>query len=155
MRDDEEARLIEKLRKIEALFARPGTPGEKAAAGDALKRLRERLQHFERAERLVELRFTLGDTWSRLLFVALLRRYGLEPYRYPRQRRTTVMARVAPSFVHQVLWPEFQELNSTLRSHLHAVTMRVITQAIHQNGSEAEERPRGGAASAAGERFRG
>lgn len=144
MHDDEEARLIARLRKIEALFARPGTPGEKAAAGDALKRIRERLRHFERAEALVEFRFTLGDNWSRLLFVALLRRYGLAPYRYPRQRRTTVMVKIAPTFVHEVLWPEFRQLNATLRSHLHAVTMRVIAQAIHKNGGEAEERPRGG-----------
>ena len=35
-----EARLCEKLRKIEALFAGAGTPGEKAAAGAAADRIR-------------------------------------------------------------------------------------------------------------------
>jgi hypothetical protein len=39
----------------------------------------------------VEFRFSLADQWSRHLLVALLRRYGIKPYRYSRQRRTTVM----------------------------------------------------------------
>lgn len=136
---DEEARLIAKLRKIEALFARPATPGEKAAAGDALRRIRERLRQFERSEPIIEFRFSFADDWSRLLFVALLRRYGLSAYRYPRQRRTTVMTRVAASFVRKVLWPEFVQLNATLKAHLQAVTMRVISQAIHEHAGEAEE----------------
>ena len=35
--------LRDKLRKIEALFAGAATPGEKAAAGAAAERIRERL----------------------------------------------------------------------------------------------------------------
>lgn len=136
----EELDLIEKLRKIEALFARAGTAGEKAAAGSALDRIRERLRHFERVERPIEYRFTLSDSWSRSLFVALLRRYGLEPYRYRGQRATTVMVRVTRSFVQETLWPEFQQLDATLRRHLSDVTQRVISQAIFADMKEAEER---------------
>jgi hypothetical protein len=140
MHTDEEQRLIEKLRKIETLFARPSTPGERIAAENAAERIRQRLQNLEKVERPIEFRFSLPDTWSRSLFVALLRRYGVEPYRYRGQRRTTVMARVTRTFATEVLWPEFQQLNETLRDHLESVTHRVIRQAIHGNDAEVNER---------------
>lgn len=139
--EDEERRLVEKLRKIEALFARPGSEGERLAAESARERIRQRLARLERLEPPIEIRFSLPDDWSRALFLALLRRYGLHPYRYAGQRRTTVMVRVARSFADEVLWPEFQQLHATLRAHLQAVTERVIAQAIHGHHGEAEERP--------------
>ncbi len=137
----EEARLVEKLRKIEMLFARTDVAGERAAAASALERIRERLDQIERTEPPVEFRFSLPDAWSKSLFLALLRRYGLEPYRYRGQRRTTVMVRVTRTFADQVLWPEFRELDATLRQHLDSVTQRIIATAIHGDASDAEERP--------------
>jgi hypothetical protein len=71
--------------------------------------------------------------------VALLRRYDLKPYRYPRQRHTTVMVRVSERFVNETLWPEFQQLSGTLRSYLMDVTTRVVAQVIHRDTSEARE----------------
>jgi hypothetical protein len=111
---DEEWHLIEKLRKIETLFARTTNLGEREAAKGALERIRQRLAQLEKTESAVEFRFSLPDEWSKLLFIALLRRYGLTPYRYASQRRTTVMVKVASSFVDDVLWPEFQQVNATL-----------------------------------------
>lgn len=140
MQEDEEARLIEKLRKIEALFARATNAGERVAAESARDRIRVRLEKLEKTERAVEYRFTLPDGWSKSLFIALLRRYGIRPYRYSGQRRTTVMARVTRTFAEEVLWPEFEELNATLRAHLDSVTRRVIAQAIHGDAADAEER---------------
>jgi hypothetical protein len=139
--DDEEQRLIDKLRKIEALFARPATAGEKSAAASARERIRERLRALERTERPIEYRFGMTDGWSKALFIALLRRYDLKPFRYRGQRRTTVMVRVTETFVNEVLWPEFQQLNATLRTHLEAVTQRIVAQAIHGAEGEIEERP--------------
>src|SRR5438132_7783267 len=138
---DEESRLIEKLRKIETLFARTTNPGERQAAESALERIRRRLNELEKTERPIEFRFSLSDGWSKLLFIALLHRYSLRPYRYAGQRRTTVMVKVAASFVDDVLWPEFQELNATLCSHLDSVTKRIIQQAIHGGDTDIEERP--------------
>ena len=136
----EEDRLVEKLRKIEALFARPSTEGERIAAGGALDRIRRRLRDLERAERPVEYRFSLSDTWAKSLFIALLRRYGLQPYRYPRQRRNTVMVRVTATFVNETLWPEYQEFHKSLRAHLEAVTTRVIAEAISGDATDVEVR---------------
>jgi hypothetical protein len=87
----------------------------------------------------VEFRFTLTDQWSRHLFVALMRRYGINLYRYRGQRRTTVMARLSRSFVNDTLWPEFQELQSTLAAYFDALTDRVIEQALEVKAGEAEE----------------
>jgi hypothetical protein len=86
----------------------------------------------------------MADMWSRKVFVALLRRYGIRPYRYSGQRYTTVMAKVSRRFVDETLWPEFQEFSETLNSYLSDVTDRVVQQVIHQDSSEAEvvEKPK-------------
>jgi hypothetical protein len=133
-----EAKLIEKLRLIEALFSGAATEGERMAAGRARERILERLELFEKEDPPHEYRFTMGDIWSRKVFVALLRRYGISPYRYKRQRYTTVMAKVSKKFVDETLWPEYQELSQTLRAYLSDMTDRVVSQVIHQDSSEAE-----------------
>jgi hypothetical protein len=137
---DEEQQLIAKLRKVEALFARPGTEGERDAAENAANRIRARLTALEDTEPSLEFRFTLTDAWSRALFVAVLRRHGLQPYRYHGQRRTTVMVRAVKSYVDGTLWPEFLQLQSVLHEHFEAVTKRVIAQAIGTDDSDAEVR---------------
>lgn len=71
--------------------------------------------------------------------MALCRRYGIKPYRYRGQRRTTLMARVSRRFVDETLWPEYEQLSAVLRRHLDEVTHRIITAAIHQDVSEATE----------------
>lgn len=134
-----EAQLREKLRKIEALFAGAGTVGERIAAEAALERVRARLAGLERSDPLIEMQFSLQDQWSRRLFLALCRRYGLKPYRLYRQRLTTVMLRVPRGFVDQVLWPEFQALNAALVQYLNEVTTRIIREEVHRDTSEAAE----------------
>ena len=135
-----EAQLREKLQKIEALFAGAGTAGERNAAEAALERVRARLAELQRQDPPIEMQFSLADQWSRRLFLALCRRYGLDPYRLYRQRLTTVMLRVPKGFVDQVLWPEFQELNAALAQYLNDVTTRVIHDEVHRDTSEAAER---------------
>jgi len=134
----DEQDLIEKLHRIERLYAGATTPGEKNAAAHAYERIKERLKEMEGTEKPVEFKFTMADMWSRRLFVALMRRYGINPYRYKRQRYTTVMAKVPPSFVDETLWPEFQKLNDQLRSYLDSVTERVVSEAIFKDSSDAE-----------------
>jgi hypothetical protein len=133
----DETRLIEKLRLIEALFAGATTPGEKDAADRARQRILDRLESCERVDPPVVYRFSMNDMWSRKVFVALLRRYGITPYRRSGQRYTTVMAKVSMRFVGETLWPEFQEISATLQKYLSDVTDRVVGQVIHQDSSEA------------------
>src|SRR5450432_849900 len=94
-----EARLREKLRKIEALFAGAGTAGERAAAGAAADRIRARLGKAAGSEALEEIKFSVPDVWSRQLCIALCRRYGISPYRYRRMHRQTVIVKAPRSFV--------------------------------------------------------
>ena len=82
----EESKFIEKLRLIEALFSGAATEGERVAAERARERILERLKFWEREDPPLEYRFSMGDMWSRKVFVALLRRYGIRFYRYKRQR---------------------------------------------------------------------
>jgi hypothetical protein len=154
----EEDRLRDKLLKIEALFARAGTHGERMAAESALNRIRARLaeafppkaSQAKQAppkepqpkqpprETSVVMRFSLPDPWSRRLFVALCRRHGLKPYREPRQRKTTVMLLVVRSFVDHVLWPEFETLNRDLVRELSDTTNQVILRSgLHGRKSRA------------------
>lgn len=83
----------------------------------------------------------MPDQWSRHLFLALCRRYGMKPYRYYRQRRNTVMVRAPKRFLDQVLWPEFSELDQALQAYLHQVTLRVIRDEVFADASEAQEIP--------------
>jgi hypothetical protein len=135
----DEALLREKLRKLEALFAGAGTPGEKNAAEAGLERIQARLAELESSDPPIEMQFSLSDLWTRKLFLALCRRYGLRPYRLPRQRTTTVMLRVPKKFLDQVLWPEFKELSAALSRYLDEVTTRVIREEVHRDTSEARE----------------
>ncbi|WP_309691182.1 hypothetical protein [Armatimonas sp.] len=135
----DEEKLVEKLRRIEALYARPGTVGEREAAAGARERILARLKEVEKVEPLVEYKFSMTDRWAQQLFMALLRRYNLKPYRYSGQKRTTVMVKVTRSFVKETLWPEFEALNATLEEHLTEVTQRVVSEALHPDTSDAAE----------------
>lgn len=146
----DEERLIERLKLVEALHAGAATPGERDVAASARARILDRLKEFTRSEPPVEYSFKLADAWSRKLFVALLRRYDIRPYRYPRQRHTTVMARVPVSFVKETLWPEFLELNKSLQQFLSNITERVIREGVHGDDSEPELRPQTAALNAPG-----
>jgi hypothetical protein len=136
---DDRHKLFETLRKIEALYAGAATPGERDAAAGARERIRARLKSVSEQERSEEYRFSMDNPWSRKVFVALLRRYGIEPYRYSRQRRNTVMARAPRSFVDQTLMPEFEEVNRALFDHLDRITDDIISQEISNDTSEARE----------------
>lgn len=131
----DEARLLEKLRAIEALFAGATTAGERGAADQARQRIRARIEEL-RSEQVVEWQFSL-DPWSQRLFVALARRYGLSPYRYQRQRYSTLMIRGPERFLRDTFVPEYQEMANTLHAHLTAVTERVVAEALDPDSSDA------------------
>jgi hypothetical protein len=134
----DESRLIEKLRLIETLFAGAQTAGEKDAADRARQRILDRLKSIEAADPPVEFKFTLRDMWQRKVMVALMRRYGLKPYRYSGQRYTTVMTKAPEKFISETLWPEFQEISQTLQTYLSEVTERVVSEVICRDNSDAD-----------------
>jgi hypothetical protein len=64
---------------------------------------------------------------------------GLHPFRHRRMHRPRIVIEVPKSFVEQVLWPEFQELNAALVAYLSEITEKVIREEVHRETGEAEE----------------
>jgi hypothetical protein len=135
-----EQELRERLRKISALFEGATTPGERQAAAAAIERVKKALAGMQQTQQSVEMQFTLPDRWQRRLFAALCRRYGLEPYRYKRQRYTTVMVRAPRRFIDVTLWPEYLELKEALDQYLNEATERIIREEVYGDAQEARER---------------
>jgi hypothetical protein len=135
-----EQELREKLRKISALFEGATTIGERSAAAAAIERVRKALVVVGQTEHPVETQFTLSDHWHRRLFTALCRRYSLEPYRYRRQRHTTVVVRAPRSFVDLTLWPEYLQIKDALDEYLNEATERIIREEVYSDSAEAPER---------------
>lgn len=135
-----EQQLRERLRKIQALFEGATTTGERDAAAAAIDLVKRALGTTARTEPPVEFRFSMPDEWQRRLFVALCRRYGLKPFRYERQRYTTVMLNAPASFVHKTLWPEYEELREALNNYLNEATERIIREEVYGDAAEASKR---------------
>jgi hypothetical protein len=138
----DQATLEQRLRKIEALFAGTTSDGEREAARLAAERIRARLADWRRLEGDVAMTYSLPDPWERQLFIALCRRYGLQPYREHRQRASTVMLRAPTAFHNNTLWPEFRALADELHKELADLTARVIRETIHGDVSDAVEEPK-------------
>jgi len=136
MRDQDDIR--EKLAKLEALFSRGATAGERAAAGAALERLQSRLDIDapSQDEPVIELQYSLPDIWAVRLFVALCRKHDVKPYRYPRQRRTTVMVRVQQTRFEQTIAREFQTLHRELTSYFNETLNHLIANVMKSDGDD-------------------
>lgn len=98
----DEQQLRAKLRKITALFEGAATAGERQAAAAAIERIKRALDAAIKTQPLPETKFRMADQWQRRLFLALCRRYGLEPYRYRGQRYTTVVLRAPRAFIDKL-----------------------------------------------------
>jgi hypothetical protein len=136
MRDQDDIR--EKLAKLEALFSRGATAGERAAAGAALERLQSRLDIDtpSKEEPVIELQYSLPDIWAVRLFVALCRKHDIKPYRYPRQRRTTVMVRVQKTSFEQTIAREFQTLHRELTIYFNETLNHLIANVMKSDGDD-------------------
>jgi hypothetical protein len=131
--------LIEKIRKVEALYLSTNSLGEANAAQTALQRLRDQLA--AAPEPAEEFQMSLPDPWKRQLFLALVRRHGFKPYRRYRQRYSTVLVKIAPRYMNEILWPEYLEMSRLLDGYLAEATQDIIKRAVHKDISEAEETP--------------
>ena len=136
-----ESDIQDKLRKIQALYEKATSVGEKEAAEAAKKRLTGAMGTSPTPpptqEQIRSHRCCLGDTWTVSLFIALARKHGLRVYRRYRQHRTTVMVDATQSFLDKVLWPEFTALSQALRGYLEAATNKIIQEAVHPDTSDA------------------
>ena len=135
-----EQQLRDKLRKITALFEGAATAGERQAAAAAIGRIRQALEAAAKTQPPAEIKFSMADQWQRRLFLALCRRYGIEPYRYKGQRYNTLIIRAPRAFVDSTLWPEYLELQAALHAYLNEATERIIREEVFGDAAEANER---------------
>lgn len=156
------ASLLERLRKIHALYDAPATEGERQAAAAAAARVEERLRAAasaassgrERERERVdepnrEFQIRIDDAWSRQLFIGIARHHGVSPYRYPNQRRTSLVVRTTASLLDRVIMPHYRDSVTVLREHFDAIAAKVIREALHVASDEAEVRVESGADSLA------
>jgi len=132
--------IRDRLAKLEALFARGATEGERAAAGAALERMQARLDlgggGTSKAEPEIEMQYSLPDVWAVKLFVALCRKHGVKPYRYPRQRRTTVMVQVRKAEFEHTIAAEFQSLHRELTGYFSEMVEHLIANVMQSDGDD-------------------
>jgi hypothetical protein len=126
--------IRERLTKLEALFARGATAGERAAAGAALERMQARLEKEGEAE--TEVRYSLPDVWSVRLFVAICRKHDVQPYRYQRQRRTTVMVRIRKTEFERTVAAEFHALHQELTNYFAEMVDHLISDVMKSDGDD-------------------
>ena len=74
--------------------------------------------------------------WSLRLFIAVCRKHGVHPYRYARQRRTTVMVRARERDFDREVWLGFSMLNSEFEIYIQDVTDHLITRAMRLDGDD-------------------
>jgi hypothetical protein len=130
--------IREKLAKLERLFAHGATPGERAAAGAARDRLQARLDAGTADDAVpeIELQYSLPDVWSVRIFVALCRKHGVRPYRYPRQRRTTVMVRARQAGFERTVASEFRTLYREVTAYFDETVNHLIADAMKSDGDD-------------------
>lgn len=131
-----EANLIDKLLKIEALYIGAQTIGEKEAAKNALDKVQKKIEEYKKADPPTEWKLVTNSMYEKKLLQSLLRRYGFKPFRYKRQKYTTVMVVASGEFINNVLWPEYVQMSKLLISHLDEVTEKIIKSAINESSEE-------------------
>lgn len=127
--------LLERIKKIEALINGATTTGEKNAALSAKDRLLEKHITKGMPEKLEEYRLYTSDSWHKKLLIAICRKHGIQPYRYKRQKYTTVMVNINPDFLNDILWPEYLEYSEHLEKLVEGITDDLIGK-IHKHEDE-------------------
>lgn len=124
--------LLQKIKKIESLIAGATSQGERQAAELARERVNKKL---EDNSKIVEYSLYTNDTWHKKLLLAICRKYGIRPYRYRRQKYTTVMVKIDDDFLNKILWPEYLEYSKHLEVLVEEITDSLIDK-IHKHSDE-------------------
>lgn len=111
----DEDRLVEQLGDVERRF---GDVGEEAARA-ALARWRER-------EGDTEFQVSVPSPTAQLVLVGWCRRYGLTPYRKPKQRKASVCVRAPRGFMHEVMWPRVEAMARLVETETANAVTRVV-----------------------------
>ena len=132
-----EADLLRKLAAIEALLGGATSHGEVDAARAAKERIEARLGALP--PRCQDWHFTLNEAWSRKLFTAMAKKFGLETFRYKGQRRTSLVIHATLEKKHE-LWRQFLSAHQAMATHIDELAERLIRQALGEATDDVAER---------------
>ncbi|MEQ8238735.1 MAG: hypothetical protein RIA69_05955 [Cyclobacteriaceae bacterium] len=127
--------LLNKISKIEALILGASTNGEKNAALSAKERILNKHPHLEIHREPKEYSLQTSGEWNKKLLIAICRKYGVKPYRYKRQKYTTVMVNINEDFLNEILWKEYTEYSNHLNRLIEEITESLISK-IHKYEEE-------------------
>ena len=112
------AAVLKRLLEEESRLA-TGWVGRKGQE-DPVGALRELLERQRKSGGSVEVKVRQEDAYLRAFFMTLCRRYGLRPFRKPRQQRTSMMLEVPEAFLHDVFWPLYKACSDVVQSEMSA-----------------------------------
>lgn len=121
--------LLEKIKKIEALINGAKTDGEKSAALLAKQRVQKRIN---KEEDIREYTIRNSDMWHKKLLIAVCRKYNLEPYRYYRQKYTTVMVKADVDLFDNIVWEEYLKHSEVLEELIDDITSNLINNIFEE-----------------------
>jgi hypothetical protein len=132
----DDATALDRMRSLEAHFLALPDGADLTAVRAGVERLRAQLAETRSREHDEVFTTSIPDPCARAVFLALCRRYGLNPHRHARQRRATVVVAAPPSFYEGVLWPEFQALSDVLYESFLSLTTRTLHEVLAVHGGE-------------------
>ncbi|MEK7432467.1 MAG: hypothetical protein AABZ74_04985 [Cyanobacteriota bacterium] len=127
--------LLDKIKKIESLISEASTAGEKNAAISAKERILEKFPELDPNNKIKEYTLYTPDAWHKKLLVAICRKYEVKPYRYHRQKYTTVTVKTNDNFMNKILWVEYTEYSKLLEELVSEITNDLINK-IHKEEEE-------------------
>lgn len=88
----------------------------------------------------VEVRVRQEDPYLRAFFMTLSHRYGLQPFRKPRQKRENLMLEVPEPFLQDVFWPLYEACTALIQGGLSAWYYGLVDEFRDGGQPLAEER---------------
>lgn len=120
-----EQELIGSFHSIENKYAAVSGQGE-ITADEAKERIIVRLRESASAPDVLELQCNMKNDWETFVFHALLKRYSIKPYRYRKQRKSTILVRASKELMDTLVWPIFMDLTAELHARFTAVTTALL-----------------------------
>src|SRR5262245_31158659 len=109
-------KFVAELRAIEERYAPPGGASPEA-----------QLAHWRKWDPDREEVCSTRDATTAWYLLRLCGRYGIRPFRRPRQKPTTICVRVPPSFMSKVLWPHVRDAAAVFERARQAAIDEVVT----------------------------
>jgi hypothetical protein len=130
--------MVKELRAIEQRYAPASGAGPEAYA--------QQLTEWRTREPDREEVCSTGDATGAWLVVMLCARYGIRPFRRPRQKPTTICLLAPASFVSKVFWPQVQEMARVFEAARVSMVNQVVGAWLGATGDQVliVEEERGG-----------